>query len=438
MTRPQVRRTRNCDPSCRPIKRHRALGFAIGFLSVFGWLFPGPAFAQSAEKEALLFCTPKSEDVPKPLAQAFAQKFRVIESGPLRQAAQLIPQAQAALNSLRCSEVVASLRKTADFLLTEVPLAQSQPVATELFGLLLLCADRIGDPTETARAARFLSVQPDSLPPDVARVLLRHQTPAQFGPERPPVWIETDPPGAIVYRNDERLGSSPVSVPGGRPDVDVVQVELPGFRKVLRPLDSGEKLFLSLRPEDRLPKLLDAVALLPVGSESQAQLLAQLADHPAAITQLGRHLFLVGPKTRQGKPVEQETLVARVYDFQRRVFVQDLVDIAIGLPSAQAEAVAGLLSQPAVAVQNATAPALGQTPDKTAAQVAGKAPDKLAQPADKKTDKSADKKTAGSKLPFAKTKWYTWVIAGGVAALIGGLLIAERFSSEKITVTATH
>jgi hypothetical protein len=40
--------------------------------------------------------------------------------------------------------------------------------------------------------------------------------------------------------------------------------------------------------------------------------------------------------------------------------------------------------------------------------------------------------------PFSNTKWYTWVVAGGVAALIAGLLIAEKVSPQTETITATH
>jgi hypothetical protein len=35
-------------------------------------------------------------------------------------------------------------------------------------------------------------------------------------------------------------------------------------------------------------------------------------------------------------------------------------------------------------------------------------------------------------------KWYTWVAAAGVVALVAGLLIAEHVGDDKVTVTASH
>jgi hypothetical protein len=35
-------------------------------------------------------------------------------------------------------------------------------------------------------------------------------------------------------------------------------------------------------------------------------------------------------------------------------------------------------------------------------------------------------------------KWYTWVAAGAVVALVGGLLIAQHVGSDSLNVTAQH
>ena len=227
-----------------------------------------------------------------------------------------------------------------------------------------------------------------------------------------------------MIRNAQVLGQTPLVIDGGRVDSDAVYVELAGMRKVRRPLGSGENLFVSLRPEDRLPLLLDQVASQPFGSDAQAALLKELASTPAVAMQLGGRLLVFGPKLREGVPVAGESLLARVYDFERRDWLGPTGEVAIGPPASQADAlVAQLAGTAAPAAKLAVAPSAVVAP--------GAKPATAPAPADK------DKST-GSKLPFAKTKWYTWVVAGGVAALIGGLLIAERFSSEKITATATH
>lgn len=40
--------------------------------------------------------------------------------------------------------------------------------------------------------------------------------------------------------------------------------------------------------------------------------------------------------------------------------------------------------------------------------------------------------------PFAKTKWYTWAIAGGVTALVVGLMVAGRYGKDSVTLDATY
>jgi hypothetical protein len=47
-------------------------------------------------------------------------------------------------------------------------------------------------------------------------------------------------------------------------------------------------------------------------------------------------------------------------------------------------------------------------------------------------------KDSGSKLPLSRVKWYTWVVAGGVVALIAGLLISEKVSDDKVTISASR
>jgi hypothetical protein len=195
------------------------------------------------------------------------------------------------------------------------------------------------------------------------------------------------------------------------------------MRKLRRPLGSGEQLVLALRPEDRPTVLTDQIAQRPVGSDEQEAALRRLAEAPLSPSSLpGRRLIVVGPRQRSGAPVAGEPLVARAYDLDHRAWLGPVAEIPIGEGGVQAQKLLALA--PAAAV---VAPGSAPLPPGVAAAVT-KAP----APADKEKGKT------GSRLPFAKTKWYTWVVAGGVVALVAGLLIAEKVSTDKVVITATN
>lgn len=107
----------------------------------------------------------------------------------------------------------------------------------------------------------------------------------------PPVQIESDPPGAAVFRNLQPVGVTPRSK-GGRESEDRLDVELPGYRKLHRNLGAGGQLVLSLRPEDRAGILAEQATLLPIGSVEQAQILSALVVLPA-LTQEPMHTIVV-------------------------------------------------------------------------------------------------------------------------------------------------
>ena len=138
-------------------------------------------------------------------------------------------------------------------MLAEVTLPEARPILSEAYGLMLVCADRLNDRERADKASAALTAMQAPLPSDVALVLARYSAAATvpFGPPRAPVRVETDPPGAVVARNLIPVGVSPISVAGGNPAFDVLDIELPGMRKLRRPLASGNELVLALRPEDR-------------------------------------------------------------------------------------------------------------------------------------------------------------------------------------------
>lgn len=388
---------------------------------------PAPAGGEkpaAVARELLLWCAATGEVMPPPLEKALVDRAVLLPGGAMRAAGIVVAQARVALQALRCGEVLAPLDQAGDAVLAEQPLPEARTLLGELYGLMLFCADRAGDRARGEKAAAALVALQVQVPADVALVLARYQPPQAFGPSRPPSRLETDPPGAMALRNLRALGPTPLAVPGGRPDEDVLDVELPGMRKLRRPLGSGEQLVLSLRPEDRPTVLADQIAQRPVGSDEQEAALRRLAESPIPPAALpGRRLIVVGPRQRSGAPVAGEPLIARAYDLDRRAWLGPVAEIPIGEGGAQAQKLLALA--PAAA---AVTPSSAPLPPGVAAAV-GKAP---AAPAEK------DKGKTGSRLPFAKTKWYTWVVAGGVVALIAGLLIAEKVSTDKVVVTATN
>lgn len=370
----------------------------------------------------LLWTAAPGEPIAPALAQALAKQVTVAPSGALRSAGVVVATARRAVLELKCSEAIAMLDKAADAVLGEVSLPEARPLLSEAYGLMLVCADRLNDRERAEKASAALTAMQSTVPSDVALVLARYAAATQppFGPPRAPVRVETDPPGAVVARNLIPVGVTPIAVAGGNPAVDVLDVELPGMRKLRRPLGSGTELVLSLRPEDRPGVLCDRAAQLPLGSDEQAAVLRQLADSPLAQSTLpSRRLIVVGPKERAGTPVAEEPLLARIYDLDRRQWSSGRTEVAIGPPATQAGRVFALLS-----VAGPAAAPVSQTKAVAAAATA-KPPEK-------------EKASSGFKLAFGKTKWYTWVIAGGVVALLAGILIADKVSSDKVTVTASH
>lgn len=379
---------------------------------------PSAAVAKAPPKAApraiLLFSGAPGEALPPAIREALGERVSVPEGGAMSAAAQTIAVARLAMNEMRCSEVLAPLAQAADRVLGEALLPEARPLLGELYGLLLLCADRVNDVARAESASAALRAMQATLPADVARLLSRYETPQPFGPPRAPVHIETDPPGAVVLRNLIPVGQTPIDVPGGQPERDFMDVELPGFRKQHRPLGSNQQLVLALRPEDRLPVLFDRAALFAAGSDGQEAVLHTLAETAGAKV-LPSHLLLVlGPRQLGGTRMIGEPLAARIYDLERKAWLGPTSEVPAGPAATQAQALIALCESAAMG-RTGPGPAI---PPAAVAQKAAPPPK--------------------SKLPFANTKWYTWVIAGGVAALIAGLLIAEKVSPEKITISANR
>lgn len=371
---------------------------------------PAPAPPPPAGPMQAVWCGPVTAAAPEDLAAALtAQKIKPLSGGALAAAGQAARAAQRAIAEFRCSDALSLLGPAQDRVRAEVDVADGRAALAALLALELVCADRGGDAARAGRAAEGLLQTGVTQPPDIALVMQRYRPGPTLGPTPMPTRVDTDPPGARLLRDGVLVGAAPADVPGGDPAVDALDVELPGYRKVHRPLGSGEKVALGLRSEDRLGVLVDAVAARPLGSDGQAQALQQLGKVVS-----GRVLVL-SPRQQGGAPAAGERLQARVYDVGQRRWVGPMADLAAGTAEQQAQGALRLLQG------QGAAPVL--------------APAAVAQAAQKAEPKSGG--FLGLNFSFSRKRWYNWVIAGGVAALIAGLLIADQFKSNGVTIHAT-
>lgn len=378
--------------------------------------------AKAVPHVVLVWSGAPGEGVPAPIRQALGDRAEIPPGGAIAAASQTLVEARRALTEMRCTESLPKLAQASERVLSEVLLPEARPLLSEIYGLMLLCADRVSDSAVAEQASAALRAMQATVPADVSLVMARHEMPARFGPPRPPVHVESDPPGAVVLRDLVPIGVTPIDVPGGQPERDFIDIELPGFRKLHRPLGSNQQLIFALRPEDRTTVLLDRATLFAPGSDTQESVLRALAETADAQSLPSRLLLVLGPKERSGPTAAGEALTARVYDLERKAWLGTASEVTAGSVDAQGQALLSLCS---------TAAAKKVAPARPGSAVAA-APAKPAQEA------QAPPAKKGWRGLFANTKWYTWVVAGGVVALVAGLLIAERVSPEKITITATH
>lgn len=381
---------------------------------------PAPVVVPTQGQALLLWAAPL-EPLPAELARAAeASQIAVLPPGALAFTAQTLLKAREAIAALRCGEAIPALEEAEGRLLAEVGVEDARPLIAPLETLLLLCADRLGDEVRARRAAARLQMARSGgapaaeLPAEAALVLRRYASPGLFGPPLPPTRVETDPPGAAVIRNLSKIGTSPQVIAGGDPARDLLDVELPGYRKVHRALGTGEQIALGLRNEDRLSVLLDAAAARPFGGADQGAALAVVAGA------LGpRPLLVVTPSQQGGRAAAGERLQVRVYDPEKRAWRGAAQEVSAGPPGEQA---ARLLAMTVINKDGKD----------------GKAP--LSKPAEVARPQPPQERSFLGNLmkPFAKTKWYTWVIAGGVVALVAGLMIAGRFGKDEVTVQTTY
>ena len=280
----------------------------------------------------------------------------------------------------------------------------------------------MNDAAIAKRAAAALFALRIAVPPDVALVLARHRRRCPMVP-LPPVRVESDPPGAQVSRNLAGLGPTPLWVEGAAVEgatpgqaaatvaADFIDVELPGFRKLHRTLPASGELVLALRPEDRPQVLLERAALQEPGARLRRQscvrwpsLSLQVATRQPHVRSSSR-----GRRRRRGQPSLGKHCLPASTTWR------SATGWRLRPRSRPAQRRSRVLRWRRCRSSDGSLPAGGfgagrwQRGQERAGQRRGRG-------------KEAPKK----KGLFGNTRWYTWVVAGGVVALIAGLLIAEK------------
>ncbi|MGZ3426029.1 MAG: PEGA domain-containing protein [Polyangia bacterium] len=316
----------------------------------------------------------------------------LVEGGPATRVQLLLRRAEQSFVRLKYTDAVHDYEAAEQLLLTDVPIDFLRTSLGDVERNLLACYDQLGRAADAARAAERLSWTAGTNE-DMKRLVERYYVPRSWEPARPPVTVESEPPGAIVYRNLRELGAAPQTMLGGDPAIDVVDVEVRGFRRAHRELKSGETIKIALVKEDRLGTLVDAIR-------------AQAPDsNPKDVAAVGRRVGAA--RVLVLLPDGPKKLLGRWLDVDKAAWAPESVRVDAGGGAAM-ERLAMY-----VAPKEPAGPPV--------AAVVG------APPPEKKKSRLG-----------AWGKWYTWVAAGAVVALVVGVLVASKVGTDSLTVTASH
>jgi hypothetical protein len=316
----------------------------------------------------------------------------LVEGGPATRVQLLLRRAEQSFVRLKYTDAVHDYEAAEQLLLTDVPIDFLRTSLGDVERNLLACYDQLGRAADAARAAERLSWTAGTNE-DMKRLVERYYVPRSWEPARPPVTVESEPPGAIVYRNLRELGAAPQTMSGGDPAIDVVDVEVRGFRRAHRELKSGETIKIALVKEDRLGTLVDAIR-------------AQAPDsNPKDVAAVGRRVGAA--RVLVLLPDGPKKLLGRWLDVGKAAWAPESVRVDAGGGAAMER-----LAMYVAPKEQAGPPV---------AAVVG------APPPEKKKSRLG-----------AWGKWYTWVAAGAVVALVVGVLVASKVGTDSLTVTASH
>ena len=306
---------------------------------------------------------------------------------PSAELEQQLRRAREHFGALQFAEAALAFEAAERVALEALPIAVLQKKFADIERGLLASYDQLGRRDDAARAAERLSWVATAEEP--ARALLeKHWQPRHYDVAYPPIEIQTEPAGAEVYRNLKLVGTTSAKVAGGDGATDRIGVELPGFRPVRQLLGwSDRTLKITLVLEDRLAVRLDQLRS------------AHLDASPALVAALAKELG-----------AERVLLVSLDKDAvsSKDVLKARFVDVA--------KVEAGVVVSLSMADLDKVAQLGAPTVTTSAAAVT------------KQTPVEAPKKSKWG-------KWYTWVAAGGVVLLVGGLLIAQNVGDDKFTVS---
>jgi hypothetical protein len=340
------------------------------------------------------------EDVNKQLARTptarpidgVEDRRALVDGGPATRVQLLLRRAEGSFVKLKYADAARDYESAEQLLLAEVPFDVLRTTLGDVERNLLACYDQLGRAADAARAAERLSWTAGSSE-DMKRLVDRYWVPRSWEPARPPVTVETEPPGATVYRDLRELGPAPQTMPGGDPGIDVLDVEARGFRRAHKELRSGETMKVALVKEDRLGVLVDAIR-------------AQVPDaNPKDVAAVGRRVGAA--RVLVLLPDGPKKLLGRWLDVDKAAWAPESVRVDAGGGAAMER-----LAMYAAPKEPAGPPV-----------VAGVA----AAPPEKKKSRLG-----------AWGKWYTWVAAGAVVALVVGVLVASKVGDDSLTVTAAH
>jgi hypothetical protein len=318
----------------------------------------------------------------------------LVDGGPATKVQLLLRRAEQSFVKLKYTDAARDYEAAESLLLNEVPLDVLRTTLADVERNLLACYDQLGRSADAARAAERLAWTPGTNE-DMKRLMDKYLVTRAWEPARPPVTVDTEPPGALVYRNLRDLGKAPQTMAGGDPSLDVVDVEAPGYRRAHRELRANEQIKVALVKEDRLGVLVDAIR-------------AQAPDaNPKDVAAVGRRVGAA--RVLVLLPDGHKKLLGRWLDVDKAAWAPESARVdATGAPAMERLAMYVAPKEPA-----------GGAPALTAAAA---------------TQKEAPKK---SRLGVWG-KWYTWVAAGAVAGLIVVLVVKDKVGDDSLSVTANH
>jgi hypothetical protein len=320
----------------------------------------------------------------------------LVEGGPATQVQQLLRRAEASFVKLKYADAVKDYEAAETILFNEVPLDFLRTHLGDIERNLLASYDQLGRSDDAARAAQRLSWAAGSNE-DMQRLLDKYNVGHMFQVALPPVTVDSAPPAATVYRDLQPVGAAPQSIVGGDPAIDVLDVDAPGYRRAHRELRAGEVVKVTLVKEDRLGVLVDSIR-------------AQAPDaRPKDVAAVGKRVGAA--RVLVLLPDGPKKLLGRWLDVDHAAWASDSVRVDSGGGEAMER-----LAQYAAPKEPSGPPPSSVVAGSNNAVAAKASPKKVG--------------------PWGK--WYTWVAAGAVVALVGGLLIAQHVGSDKLTVTATH